>query len=93
MIETIRGITFDKWHESINRPDNHLWDCLIGTAVAASVTGLVWQSSEDRPVKQQETSKRSYSEIQREKQQIRDKPTAGGTRKSFMEMQAEKMKR
>jgi hypothetical protein len=39
---TLRGATFDKWTVKPHKPDNHLWDCLVGTLVAASVQGLVW---------------------------------------------------
>jgi len=42
---TLRGDTFDKWLNRPDRPDNHLWDCLVGTAVAASVEGLTWHAS------------------------------------------------
>jgi len=38
---TIRGDTFDKWQVRPERPDNHLLDCVVGCAVAASVAGLV----------------------------------------------------
>ena len=40
---TIRGKTFDKWSVRVERPDNHLLDCLVGNAVAVSVQGLQWQ--------------------------------------------------
>lgn len=39
---TVRGVTFDKWEVLPARPDNHLFDCLTGAAVAASVLGLDW---------------------------------------------------
>lgn len=41
---TLRGDTFDKWQVMPGRGDNHLWDCLVGAAVAASVQGLTWQA-------------------------------------------------
>jgi hypothetical protein len=41
----LRGSTFDKWNQRPHRPDNHLWDCLIGCAVAASVEGITFASS------------------------------------------------
>jgi hypothetical protein len=43
---TIRGITFDKWVIKPDRPDNHWLDCVVGAAVAASVTGLVALANE-----------------------------------------------
>lgn len=42
---TLRGATFDKWLVRPHRPDNHLLDCLVGCAVAASVTGLTWSAA------------------------------------------------
>jgi hypothetical protein len=41
---TIRGTTFDKWQKRPENPDNHLLDCVVGAAVAASVQGLAWQA-------------------------------------------------
>lgn len=41
----LRGQTFEKWSERPNHPDNHLFDCLTGTLVAASVQGLIWSPS------------------------------------------------
>lgn len=38
------GDTFDKWIQRPHRPDNHLWDCLVGCAVGASVQGLTFQA-------------------------------------------------
>ena len=35
-----RGEWFDKWTQPTHRPDNHLFDCLVGCAVAASERGL-----------------------------------------------------
>lgn len=39
---TLRGATFDKWQVRPDRPDNHLLDCVVGAALAASVSGLTW---------------------------------------------------
>jgi hypothetical protein len=44
---TIRGTTFDKWELLPHKPDNHLWDCLVGAAVAASVLGVQWSATAD----------------------------------------------
>jgi hypothetical protein len=41
----LRGQLFDKWQARPGRPDNHLWDCLVGCAVAASVAGVRWEPS------------------------------------------------
>ena len=35
-----QGRRVDVWQLRANRPDNHLFDCLVGTAVAASVDGI-----------------------------------------------------
>jgi hypothetical protein len=43
---TVRGQTFDKWTVKPHRPDNHLFDTLIGAAVAAGVQGLAWNPAE-----------------------------------------------
>lgn len=42
---TLRGQTFDKWSQLPHKPDNHLFDCLVGCAVAASVEGLTWSAA------------------------------------------------
>jgi hypothetical protein len=44
---TIRGATFDKWEQRPDRPDNHLWDCAVGAAVAAGVAGQQWSATAD----------------------------------------------
>lgn len=46
---TLRGSTFDKWQVRVDRPDNHLWDCLVGAAVAAGVQGLQPFAAPDDP--------------------------------------------
>lgn len=40
-----RGRTWLKWSIRPERPDNHLFDCVVGAAVAASVRGLVWSAA------------------------------------------------
>lgn len=37
------GMTVDEWKDRPGR-DNHLWDCLVGCTVAASIQGLRWDS-------------------------------------------------
>jgi phage terminase large subunit GpA-like protein len=39
------SVKFDKWHKKPGGPDNHLFDCLVGCAVAASIEGLTWTDS------------------------------------------------
>ncbi|MCA9090820.1 MAG: phage terminase large subunit family protein [Planctomycetaceae bacterium] len=35
-----RGRTVDEWKPRPNQPDNHWLDCLVGSAVAASILGV-----------------------------------------------------
>lgn len=44
----LRGVVFDKWEVRENEPDNHLFDCLVGAAVASGVTGLDWSATGQR---------------------------------------------
>jgi hypothetical protein len=39
---TGRGRSVDEWKVRPHRPDNHLFDCLVGCAVAAAVVGVRW---------------------------------------------------
>lgn len=49
---TARGRTVDEWKQRPNQPDNHWWDCLVGTAVAASLSGArVATLGTDQPAK------------------------------------------
>jgi hypothetical protein len=63
---TLRGITFDKWTPLPDRPDNHLLDCLVLAAVAASLAGLQW-SAAGQPAAPQAPRRRTVSlaELQR----------------------------
>lgn len=67
-----RGDEFDKWTLRPHGPDNHLWDCLVGCAVGASIQGVEFSSAaggEDnmpRPAASK-TSGMKFSEMQRAK--------------------------
>lgn len=63
---TLRGDTFDKWSLKPGTRDNHLLDCVVGCAVAASVQGLTSQAdgSERRT---EPKRKLKLSELQRRK--------------------------
>jgi len=37
---TAKGRTVDEWKWKPGRPDNHWWDCLVGSAVAGSMLGV-----------------------------------------------------
>lgn len=69
---TLRGATFDKWSIRPERPDNHLLDCLVGSAVAASVAGLEWHAS-GQPVAAPEPRKKVTYAEQRKKLEARAK--------------------
>lgn len=43
----IRGAWFDKWLDRPHKPDNHLWDVLVGCAVGASVLGVQFGAAAD----------------------------------------------
>lgn len=45
----MKGDRFDKWQVRPDRPDNHLWDCLVGACVAASVDGLAFHPGGQPP--------------------------------------------
>lgn len=40
-----RGRVVEEWQVKPENPENHWFDCLVGCAVAASVTGLRWSAS------------------------------------------------
>lgn len=44
-----RGRTLDEWRLRVERPDNHFWDCLVGSAVAASFMGSKMMAQQDEP--------------------------------------------
>jgi len=71
---TLRGTTFDKWEILPHRPDNHLWDVLVGNAVAASVSGLQWQATGE-PAPHRVRKRMTYAE-QRAKLEARDRERA-----------------
>jgi len=37
-----KGRVWHRWKTYPERPDNHLWDCCVGAAAAASVKGMEW---------------------------------------------------
>lgn len=79
-VAVIRGETFDKWRLPTHEPDNHLWDCVVGCAVAASVAGVVIPSGSAPANQPPPRPRKKGSEIQAEKQakaKEREKQTAG----------------
>jgi hypothetical protein len=60
-----KGDRYDKWTAVVGSPDNHLFDCLNGSLVAASVDGLIWNASGE--VTQAEKKKRkTFAEMEAE---------------------------
>ena len=60
-----RGRTVDEWKLRPERDDNHLFDCLVGCAVAASIQGAVLFGTDVKPTARRTRLK--LSEIQRMK--------------------------
>ena len=62
-----RGREVDEWKLLPNRPDNHLLDCLSGSAVAASVTGCALAGINNRSAEDlaRQLEKRKRSRRQR----------------------------
>lgn len=78
---TLRGQTFDKWTIRPDRPDNHLLDALVLSAVAASVLGLRLETATatGRPAEVPKGPAMKLSEIQaRRRESI---PAGGGPAK------------
>lgn len=63
-----RGRRFDKWQARADHADNHLLDCLVGAAVAASVQGAAWSAS-GAETPQAAKAKVRLSDLQRAKRE------------------------
>ena len=63
-----RGRTVDEWKQRPEKPDNHWFDCLVGSAVGASMSGCAL-AGVVRPVKVDTRSRGriSFAELQRRK--------------------------
>jgi hypothetical protein len=70
---TLRGETFDKWQLRPHRPDNHLLDCVVGCAVAASVQGLQLKADGSASGPPAERKRVKLSDLMKRRQ-----PAAGG---------------
>jgi hypothetical protein len=55
------GKKYEKWEKRQPGLDNHLWDCVVGCCVAASIQGLVWNPT-GTPEPNVARSKRKLSE-------------------------------
>ncbi len=57
-----RGRSVDEWKQRPEQPDNHWFDCLVGSAVAASMQGVVlFGTDRDVPEKR---NRLSFKEMQ-----------------------------
>lgn len=60
-----RGRTVDEWKWRPERADNHWFDCVVGCAVAASMSGVVLEGTQrDKP---ERTKRVSFAKLAREK--------------------------
>lgn len=64
-----RGRTVSEWKLRAEASDNHLLDCLVGCAVAASIEGVAVGGTEHRA--QRRAPRVRYSEVQRQKREAR----------------------
>jgi len=58
-----RGRTVDEWKSRPEQPDNHWLDCLVGTAVAASMQGALLFGTDHQVASRRERV--SFKELQR----------------------------
>lgn len=61
-----RGRTVDEWKARPEQPDNHWLDCLVGSAVAASMQGCVLPGTDNYSSSMKPT-RQSFKELQRSK--------------------------
>jgi hypothetical protein len=62
-----RGRTVDEWKLRPERGDNHWFDCLVGSAVAASMQGAALLGMD--PVNHKRRERVSFAELQRRNRQ------------------------
>ena len=60
-----RGRSVDEWKARPEQPDNHWLDCLVGSAVAASMQGALLFGTDAEPIRRRERV--SFKEMQRRK--------------------------
>ena len=58
-----RGRSVDEWKQRPEQPDNHWFDCLVGSAVAASMQGVILQGIEG--VTEVRKERMSFTEMQK----------------------------
>lgn len=62
---TGRGREVDEWKQRPDRPDNHLWDCIVGAAVAASMQGCVLEGVGGAEQRSRSRGRKSFAQMQR----------------------------
>lgn len=62
-----RGRSVDEWKQRPEQPDNHWFDCLVGSAVAASVTGVKLPETSGELSDRATTSRLSFQAMQKAK--------------------------
>lgn len=58
-----RGRTVTTWVLKPNKPDNHWWDCLVGSAVGGSMLGAVVPGLETRTTRKDPSARPSLSDL------------------------------
>ena len=61
-----RGRSVDEWKQRPEQPDNHWFDCLVGSAVAASIQGALLFGTDEAKLAVQK--RLSFKEIQQRRQ-------------------------
>lgn len=67
----VRGTSFDAWVEKPGKPDNHLFDALVGACVAVSFLGLQWSATGNPEPKKPKGPRKSWVEMQKEQMTAR----------------------
>lgn len=60
-----KGRELDEWRLRPGGPDNHLWDCLVGCAVGASIAGVVFPGQEEAATRKNKRGRLKLSELQK----------------------------
>lgn len=60
-----RGRTVDEWKQRPEQPDNHWFDCLVGSTVAASMQGVLLFGTDLPSVTKR--ARTSFKDLQRSK--------------------------
>ena len=61
-----RGHSVDEWKQRPEQPDNHWFDCLVGSAVAASMQGALLFGTDT--IQESRRKRLSFKELQQRRQ-------------------------